>query len=147
MQPTFAQSSVSDPNPDNTQDGDAYQAAQHILKTINFREGLLSLTSSEQEQKTAEQVAEKEWEDGVRAQLQAQLALLAAQLDEYAQEHEAGMQAALASSAAAAAEFPPVALACPIPQAASATPTIDMPMAEEDEDEDEDDDMDEVIIP
>ena len=58
---------------------DAYEAAQHILKSINFGE-LLQMDGNKEEEE------EEEKEQGVRAELQGQLALLAAQLAAYAKE-------------------------------------------------------------
>ncbi|KAG7440846.1 uncharacterized protein BT62DRAFT_563947 [Guyanagaster necrorhizus] len=121
--------------------GDAYAAAQHILKTINFGESLLGLSKKFQD--TAAPVTsvaapageaitmndedddDMEWEAGIRAHLQAQLALLAAQLAEYAQESHHGN-----SGVDTGQQLPP---------------SSDTAMPVDDEDDDED--MDEVIIP
>ncbi|KAF9000802.1 hypothetical protein BDZ89DRAFT_1050793 [Hymenopellis radicata] len=136
------------PEPESTNDiGDAYEAAQHILKTINFGEGLLNLKSPEPDSREDAEQGDKEWEDGIRAQLQAQLALLAAQLQEYAQERDAE-EAALQ----AAAQLPPPPPPQPPRQQVQparlvAVPPVAAMEVDDDEDDDEDDDMDEVIIP
>ncbi|PBK74925.1 hypothetical protein ARMSODRAFT_1013900 [Armillaria solidipes] len=122
---------------------DAYAAAQHILKTINFGEGLLSLSKKSQVITTpitsaaapADQAIttndedddDREWEAGIRAQLQAQLALLAAQLAEYAQESNQGNNAVDTGQ-----HLPPLS---------------DIAMPVDDDEDDDDEDMDEVIIP
>ncbi|KAK0201797.1 hypothetical protein DFS33DRAFT_1022694 [Desarmillaria ectypa] len=121
--------------------GDAYAAAQHILKTINFGEGLLSLSKKSQDTTTSvisaaaptdqaittndEDDDDREWEAGIRAQLQAQLALLAAQLAEYTQESHQG------NSVVDTGQHLP-------PPSDTAIPV---------DDDDDDEDMDEVIIP
>ncbi|KAK0504077.1 hypothetical protein EDD18DRAFT_485832 [Armillaria luteobubalina] len=121
---------------------DAYAAAQHILKTINFGEGLLSLSKKSQDITTPVPLAaapadqaittndedddDREWEAGIRAQLQAQLALLAAQLVEYAQESNQGNNGMDTGQ-----HLPPLSDAMPV----------------DDDEDDDDEDMDEVIIP
>ncbi|KAK0464429.1 uncharacterized protein EV420DRAFT_1725081 [Desarmillaria tabescens] len=123
--------------------GDAYAAAQHILKTINFGEGLLTLSKKSQDTTTpvtsaaapADQAMtindedddDREWEAGIRAQLQAQLALLAAQLAEYTQESHQG------DSGVDTGQHLP--------------PPSDTAMPVDDDEDDDDEDMDEVIIP
>ncbi len=136
------------PEPESANDiGDAYEAAQHILKTINFGEGLLNLKSPEHDSKEDTEQGDKEWEDGIRAQLQAQLALLAAQLQEYAQERDAE-EAALQAAAQRRPPLPPP-VSQPPRQVQPARLVAVPPVAamDVDDDEDEDDDMDEVVIP
>jgi hypothetical protein len=70
---------------------DAYAAAQNILQTINFG-GLFKLEDDERRGLLASPVKSESVSmslaDHARAELQAQLALLAAQLEEIAQEEE-----------------------------------------------------------
>lgn len=84
----YPSATVPQPN-DSTGDlSDAYEAAQHILKALNFSGELLKMP----EERTLEAGPSGNGLDAdmtvesVRAQLQAQLALLAAQLSEIASE-------------------------------------------------------------
>ncbi|KIY72006.1 hypothetical protein CYLTODRAFT_486784 [Cylindrobasidium torrendii FP15055 ss-10] len=122
FQHTFGVTSPTPAAPE-ADDAEAYEAAQHILRTITSGDGFFTLGAEPEPPANSN---DQQWEEGVRAQLQSQLSILAGQLQEYAQEHERE-QLALRAPPAATGSLPhtvqPSALFSS-PQAAPTQPTV-----------------------